>query len=147
MFSENLKQIRKQKGLSQEELANRLHIVRQTISKWERGLSVPDADLLVKLAGILEVNVAELLGGYIETGEDRNELAEHLARISEQLAVRNRRSRFIWKAVLWILAGFLVLNIFFVMIGVISNKSFHELTEVHQQQISNESMNYEEGTK
>ena len=62
MLSENIKALRKAKGLSQQELAERLHVVRQTVSKWEQGLSVPDADLLVRLAEALEVTVAELLG-------------------------------------------------------------------------------------
>ena len=60
MFSKNLKTLRKQKGFSQEELASRLHVVRQTISKWEKNLSVPDADTLIRLAEILEVSVSEL---------------------------------------------------------------------------------------
>ncbi len=54
MLNENLKQLRKSKGLSQEELAIRLNVVRQTISKWEKGLSVPDADMLIKIADILK---------------------------------------------------------------------------------------------
>ena len=66
MFSENLKALRKQKGFSQEELATRLHVARQTISKWEKNLSVPDADTLIRLAEILEVSVSELLGEKIE---------------------------------------------------------------------------------
>ena len=53
MFGENLKMLRKQKGFSQEELAVRLHVVRQTISKWEKGLSIPDAEMLIRLAEIL----------------------------------------------------------------------------------------------
>lgn len=53
MLNENLKTIRKQKGLSQEELAIRLNVVRQTISKWEKGFSVPDSDMLVKMGDIL----------------------------------------------------------------------------------------------
>ena len=72
MFNENLKTLRKQKGFSQEELASRLHVVRQTISKWEKNLSVPDADTLIRLAEILEVSVSELLGSKIET-ENENE--------------------------------------------------------------------------
>ena len=103
MFSENLKTLRKQKGFSQEELASRLHVVRQTISKWEKNLSVPDADTLIRLAEILEVSVSELLGSKIEN-EDRNgnitnDVAEQLSRINEQLAIKNRRSRRIWKAI------------------------------------------------
>ena len=65
MLNENLKQLRKSKGLSQEELAIRLNVVRQTISKWEKGLSVPDADMLIKIADIFEVSVSELLGAKI----------------------------------------------------------------------------------
>ena len=67
MFGENLKMLRKQKGFSQEELAARLHVVRQTISKWEKGLSVPDAEMLIRLAEILEVSVSELLGEKLES--------------------------------------------------------------------------------
>ena len=55
MFQDNLKALRKEKGITQEELAARLNVVRQTVSKWEKGLSVPDSDLLIKLAEILDV--------------------------------------------------------------------------------------------
>ena len=60
MLNENLKQLRKSRGLSQEELAIRLNVVRQTISKWEKGISVPDADMLIKIADVFEVSVSEL---------------------------------------------------------------------------------------
>ena len=58
MLSENIKAIRKAKGLSQEELAAKLNVVRQTISKWEQGLSVPDSDLLIAISEALETIVA-----------------------------------------------------------------------------------------
>ena len=58
MLAENLKALRKAKGLSQEELAARLHVVRQTVSKWEKGRSVPDADLLIRLAEELDTTSA-----------------------------------------------------------------------------------------
>lgn len=99
MFGEKLKTLRKQKGFSQEELASRLHVVRQTVSKWEKGLSVPDADTLIKLADILEVTVPELLGAKIGHTADADHIAEQLSRINEQLAIKNRRARRIWKAV------------------------------------------------
>lgn len=69
MFQDNLKALRKRKGITQEELATRLNVVRQTVSKWEKGLSVPDSELLIKLAEILEVPVSQLLGSKIETAE------------------------------------------------------------------------------
>ena len=62
MLNENIKAIRKSKGLSQEELAVKLNVVRQTISKWEQGLSVPDADMLLSLSEAFETPVSTLLG-------------------------------------------------------------------------------------
>lgn len=62
MFNENLKRLRKQRNMSQETLANQLHVTRQTISKWENGLSVPDADLLIRLSEIFDTTVSEFLG-------------------------------------------------------------------------------------
>ena len=88
MLGENIKRLRKQKGISQEELAIRLHVVRQTVSKWERDLSVPDADLLQRMADIFEVGTDAILGGTVPPEPDRNELAEQLSRINEQLAIR-----------------------------------------------------------
>lgn len=112
MFGENLKTLRKQKGFSQEELATRLHVVRQTISKWEKELSVPDADTLIRLAEILDVSVSELLGEKIEKENAVSDVAEQLSKINEQLAIKNRRSRRIWKVVLIVLAGLILINIF-----------------------------------
>ena len=112
MFGENFKTPPKQKGFSQEELATRLHVVRQTISKWEKNLSVPDADTLIRLAEILEVSVSELLGAKIENENTASDVAEQLSRINEQLAIKNRRSRRIWKIVAIILAAIILINIF-----------------------------------
>lgn len=112
MFGENLKTLRKQKGFSQEELATRLHVVRQTISKWEKNLSVPDADTLIRLAEILEVSVSELLGAKIENENTASDVSEQLSRINEQLAIENRRSRRIWKVVAIVLAFIVLINIF-----------------------------------
>lgn len=112
MFGENLKTLRKQKGFSQEELATRLHVVRQTISKWEKNLSVPDADTLIRLAEILEVSVSKLLGAKIESENTASDVAEQLSRINEQLAIKNRRSRRIWKVVAIVLAVIVLINIF-----------------------------------
>ena len=72
MFGENLKTLRKQKGFSQEELATRLHVVRQTISKWEKNLSVPDADTLIRLAEILTSGMREA-GNMVESGFELDE--------------------------------------------------------------------------
>lgn len=62
MLSENIKVMRKAKELSQQELAEKLNVVRQTVSKWEQGLSVPDADMLLTLSEVFETPVSTLLG-------------------------------------------------------------------------------------
>lgn len=94
MFSENLKTLRKEKEFSQEQLATRLNVVRQTVSKWEKGISVPDAELLVKLAEVLDVTVSDLLGKKIEISEERNKmdvLASELAKLNELLVVYGQK--------------------------------------------------------
>lgn len=103
MFTENLKSIRKARGLTQDELAVRLNVVRQTISKWEKGLSVPDAEMLIKIAEVFEVSVSELLGAKVENETSQNDIAEQLSRINEQLAVKNRRVKFVLNAILGII--------------------------------------------
>ena len=86
--------------MTQEELAGQLHVTRQTISKWEKGLSVPDADMLSRMAEILGVSVAELLGADRVEPQQMDALVEQLCRINEQLAIKNRRARKIWKVVI-----------------------------------------------
>ena len=120
MFAENLKTLRKAKGLSQEELAIRLNVVRQTISKWEKGLSVPDADLLIRLAVILDIPVSELLGAKIENEAEISAVAEQLSRINEQLAIKNRRSRRIWQTVAIVFCAFIIINALLTVFGIIS---------------------------
>lgn len=124
MFSENLKAVRKAKGLTQDELAIRLNVVRQTVSKWEKGLSVPDAAMLIRVAEIFEVSVSELLGAEIENEANRNDIAEQLSRINEQLAVKNQRGKLVLKIILGIILGIIVLNILLVILGAVSYNSF-----------------------
>ena len=111
MFGENLKTLRKNKGVTQEELAARLNVVRQTVSKWEKGQSVPDAEMLSKLAEIFEVPVSQLLGSRIEPDAQPDALAEQLARINEQLVIKNRRAKRIWTAIVVIVAGAILLQL------------------------------------
>ena len=127
MLSENIRAMRKSKGLSQQELAMKLNVVRQTISKWEKGLSVPDAAMLIRLAEVLDTTVSRLLGADVPEDEaDRDRLAEQLARINEQLAVRNRRGRFILRLVLGILAAFVVVNLLLILFSYGAFRAFQE---------------------
>lgn len=88
MLGENIKAMRESRGLSQEELAVRLNVVRQTVSKWERGRSVPDADLLVRLSEELGVPVSDLLG---EAGARDVPEPDGLRAVAEKLEVVNRQ--------------------------------------------------------
>ena len=85
-------------------------------------MSVPDADTLIRLAEILEVSVSELLGTKIENenenGNVTNDVAEQLSRINEQLAMKNRRSRRIWKAIAIILVVFFLISVFIIMTSI-----------------------------
>ena len=117
MLNENIKVARKSKGLSQEELAIKLNVVRQTISKWEQGLSVPDSDMLVSLSEALETPVSTLLGETaIEPEVDRLKvISEKLEVINLQLAQRKaaRQRTLHW---LLITLGAVIVAVFAVLI-------------------------------
>lgn len=91
----------------------------------ETGLSVPDADALIQLAEALEVSVSELLGAKIEAGNTTNPIAEQLAKINAQLAVKNRRARRIWKIVALILASLLIINLLIAIVFSYFPNSFN----------------------
>lgn len=120
MLNVNIKTIRKSKGLSQEELAIKLNVVRQTISKWEQGLSVPDSDMLISLSEALETPVSTLLGeSVIESkADDLKVISQKLEVINLQLSQRKnaRKKLFHWlfislsAVIVTIFAGLTVLN-------------------------------------
>ena len=117
MLNENMKAIRKSKGLSQEELAIKLNVVRQTVSKWEQGRSVPDSDLLIALSDVLETPISTLLGEPVIEPE-----ADAIKAVSEKLEVVNlqlaRRTAMRRNALHWafILAGAVVVLGFVVLV-------------------------------
>ena len=102
MLNENIKKLRKSKGLSQEELAIKLHVVRQTVSKWENGLSVPDSTMLIALAEELDISAGVLLGEPVTESipDDLKAISEKLEVINLQLA---KRSMAKVKTIRWIL--------------------------------------------
>lgn len=117
MLNENIKAIRKSKGLSQEELAVKLNVVRQTVSKWEQGLSVPDSDLLISLSEALETPVSVLLGETIieAKADDLKAISEKLEIINLQLAQRTETRRKIWHW-LFLSSSIIIITIFAVFI-------------------------------
>ncbi|MCI8312928.1 MAG: helix-turn-helix transcriptional regulator [Lachnospiraceae bacterium] len=107
MLNENIKAIRKSKGLSQQELAIKLNVVRQTVSKWEQGLSVPDSDMLISISEVLETPVSILLGENVIVSkvDDLKAISEKLEVINLQLAQRKttRKRILYWLLIsLWV---------------------------------------------
>ena len=111
MLNENIKSIRKSKGLSQEELAIKLNVVRQTISKWEKGLSVPDSDMLISISEVLETPVSTLLGETIAEPkiDDLKVISEKLEIINLQLSQRQTTRRKIFHWIFIALCAFIVI--------------------------------------
>ncbi len=111
MLCDNIRAFRKAKGLSQEELAARLNVVRQTVSKWENGLSVPDSDMLTKLASVLDVSVVDLLEDPLDIGKDHAEkdallsISARISDLDEKLDILSAKRKKVWR-------------IFFVSVGL-----------------------------
>ena len=123
MLKDNIKSIRKSKGLSQEELAIKLHVVRQTISKWEQGLSVPDSEMLISISEVLNTPVSTLLGeNIIESKvDDLKVISEKLEIINFQLSERKNTRR---KIVLWLLISLCVIIILAFIFFFLLNSSY-----------------------
>ena len=118
MLNENIKAIRKSKGLSQQELAVKLNVVRQTVSKWEQGLSVPDSDMLISISEALETPVSTLLGETVTEpqADDLKAISEKLEIINLQLAQRKTAGR---KMLQWLLISLCaVIVIIFAVLAV-----------------------------
>lgn len=110
MLSENIKYYRKEKGMSQEELALKLNVVRQTVSKWEQNLSVPDSEMLIKISDVFEIPVSKLLGENIEETDTKNELekiSQKLENLNSMMAEKSNKNR---RILLTVIAVFLVIS-------------------------------------
>ena len=123
MLNENIKSIRKSKGLSQEELAVKLNVVRQTISKWEQGLSVPDSDMLISISEVLETPVSTLLGETISESkaDDLRAISEKLEVINLQLAQRKQGRQ---KAIHWFLIFLCVIIVIAFAVLILLNSPY-----------------------
>lgn len=123
MLNENIKAIRKSKGLSQQELAVKLNVVRQTISKWEQGLSVPDSDMLISISEVLETPVSILLGENVIESEvdDLKAISAKLEVINLQLAQRKTTRR---KIIHWLLIAVCVVIVATFMILFLLKSSY-----------------------
>lgn len=114
-FGKFVCELRKEKDLTQQELAERLFISNKAVSKWERGQSLPDIELLMPLAETLEVSVAELLKGERLTATQMEncevkELVENAVRLSAEELERRRENRKVWRLSWGICAGLVFLE-------------------------------------
>ena len=125
MLNENIKNLRKSKGLSQEELAVKLNVVRQTVSKWENGLSVPDSSMLISLANQLDTSVSALLGENVQENrsDDIKTISEKLEVINLQLA---RRYMARVKTIRWVLFSLCTLIVMIFIALAVMNSSYLE---------------------
>ena len=126
MLNENIKAIRKSKGLSQEELGIKLNVVRQTISKWEQGLSVPDSEMLISISEALETPVSTLLGETISESkvDDLKAISEKLEIINLQISQRKNARR---KMVHWLLILLCVIIIIIFISLILLNSPYLSL--------------------
>lgn len=132
MLSENIKALRKSKGLSQEELAVKLSVVRQTISKWEKGLSVPDAGTVIKIADALGTTVNVLLGEVSLEPDEQGAvqaIAAKLELLNEQLAKRSERNRRIWRTIFVCIGIFALMGFVKELLGAVHLYQTNEMLE------------------
>lgn len=123
MLNENIKAIRKSKGLSQDELAIKLNVVRQTISKWEQGLSVPDSDMLISISEVLETSVSTLLGETVIESkvDDLEVISAKLEIINLQLAQRKTTRR---KILHWLLISLCTVIVTISAVLIVLNSTY-----------------------
>ena len=124
MLKDTIKKLRTEQGLSQDELAERVHVVRQTVSKWERGTSVPDADSLVALARALGVSAAELLGESAMVEKKPDDLAWETSLLDERIASESQRLDRLVRALKWALVGAAVMVLVFGLFIWLPNPQF-----------------------
>ena len=123
MLKDNLKLARKAKGLSQEELAIKLNVVRQTISKWEQGLSVPDAEMLISISEVFDTPVSAFLGENLSESkeDDLKVISEKLEIINLQLSQRKKENR---KIIHWSLISLCVIIIIMFLSLILLNSPY-----------------------
>ncbi|KAB2332619.1 helix-turn-helix domain-containing protein [Bacillus mesophilum] len=108
VFGEKLKMERKNKGWSQEELAEKLFVSRQSVSKWENGQNYPSIEIIIRLSDLFEISIDELL-------RSDEELTEKVIKDSKQLA--HPKLKFLFDVVFLIGFAFLILKIGIILLN------------------------------
>lgn len=112
-FGENLQKLRKEKNISQEQLAEELQVSRQTVGKWENGVTYPETECLIQISNFFGVSIDILLKGTVtdsktmESASNNRADEETLPQTEQQLKVlRNRRIRIVAAIILFIISPF-----------------------------------------
>lgn len=102
-----LKELRKQKGLTQEQFAEIVHVSNRTVSRWENGYNLPDLDVLIELADYYEVDLREILDGERKGDKMNKDLEETILKTADytntqtELYIKRVRLVFLISAILW----------------------------------------------
>lgn len=123
-FNEKLLKLRKEKGLSQEELGMEMEVSRQTVSKWESGQSYPDFTRLVMLSDFFDMTLDELVKD-IDVQEVReasltNEKIDSIYRVSQNVdsILQNKTLKSILKGIKWFMVGSCICICLMVMVSL-----------------------------
>ena len=77
------KELRKEKGLTQEQLAEKLNVSRRTVSRWETGSNLPDLDILIEMADFYEIELRALIDGERKSENINKELEDTVLKVAE----------------------------------------------------------------
>jgi transcriptional regulator with XRE-family HTH domain len=88
---EFLKHLRKEKGLTQEQLAEQFYVSSRTVSRWETGSNMPDLDMLIELADYYNVDIREIIDGERKSEEMNSETKDTLKKVAEYAAEEQRK--------------------------------------------------------
>lgn len=111
-----MKELRRQKAVTQEQLAEMMHVSRRTVSRWETGANMPDLDLLLELADYYDVDVRQLLDGEREDGPVEDETKETVRKAAadgkheERLKITRAMYPFFWGGALCLVVHFLLVQ-------------------------------------
>jgi len=130
MLHNKIKQLRIANGMTQEDLAEKLHVVRQTVSKWEKGISLPDAEMLERLADLFGVTADELLERNDASPYDHGLISDQLSQINEQLEIKNRRVRKVLIAIISVLIAIAALTVGSIILFSVTSTGSDTQTEV-----------------
>ena len=132
-IGEFLKELRKEKGLTQEQLAEQFHVSRRSVSRWETGNNMPDISLLVEIAGFYDTSISEIINGERKS-EKMNEEVKEVAETMSNYAGAEKES--ILKNIRGLsLIGLLALMVYFLLdvTGVFENNHLLEYLYVYSE--------------